>query len=68
MAESKQRDPHRTVALLQAAKDEGLMIGAGGLHGQVIRLGPSMLIAEDELAEGIVRLARACASADGGSP
>jgi 4-aminobutyrate aminotransferase len=65
--ESKTPDPSRTLALLEAAKDEGLLLGAGGLHGNVIRLGPSMLITQDELAEGVERLARACARADGES-
>ena len=60
-------DPDRAVAILEAAKDEGLLVGLGGLHGHVIRIGPSLLITEDELAEGVERLARACARADGES-
>ena len=57
------------MALLEAAKDEGLMIGVGTLYGHAIRLGPSMLIVvQDESAEGIERLSRACARAGGGSP
>jgi 4-aminobutyrate aminotransferase-like enzyme len=59
--ESKRPDPSRAVALLEAAKEEGLLIGTGGLHGHVIRIGPSMLIEGDELGEGIARLERACA-------
>ena len=43
-----------------AAKDEGLLVGIGGLHGQVIRIGPSLLITEAEVAEGLDRLGRAC--------
>ena len=65
--ESKKPDPGRAVAVLEAAKDEGLLVGVGGLHGHVIRVGPSLLITEDELAEGLERLARACARADGES-
>ncbi|MCZ6755006.1 MAG: aminotransferase class III-fold pyridoxal phosphate-dependent enzyme, partial [Gemmatimonadetes bacterium] len=48
-------------ALLEAAKDEQLLIGVGGLHGHVIRLGPSMLVSEAEVADALSRLARACA-------
>ncbi|HUP53376.1 MAG TPA: aminotransferase class III-fold pyridoxal phosphate-dependent enzyme [Longimicrobiales bacterium] len=59
--ESKRPDPSRAVALLEAAKEEGLLIGTGGLQGHVIRIGPSMLIEEDELDAGITRLSRACA-------
>lgn len=58
--DSKRPSPAKTVALLQAAKAEGLLLGAGGLHGQVIRIGPSLLVTEAEIAEGLERLARAC--------
>lgn len=59
--ESKRPDPKRAVALLNAARAEGLLIGLGGLHGQVVRLGPSLLVTEAEIAEGIEKLERACA-------
>ena len=62
---SKKADPSRAHALLEAAKTEDLLIGLGGHWGQVIRLGPSLLISEEELAEGIRRLERACARVDG---
>lgn len=62
--DSKTPDPRRTKALLEASKSEGVLIGVGGLHGHVIRLGPSLLITEAELAEGIEKLAAACAVAD----
>ena len=65
--QSKKPDPGRTAALLEAAKDESLLVGSGGLYGNVIRMGPSMLITEDELTEAMERLARACARADGDS-
>ena len=51
----------RAKALLEAAKDEQLMIGVGGLHGHVIRLGPSMLVTAAEVADALGRLERACA-------
>ncbi len=57
---TKEPDPQRAKALLEAAKDECLLIGIGGLHGQVIRIGPSLLITEAEVAEGLDRLGRAC--------
>ena len=57
---TKEPAPQRAKALLEATKDEGLLIGIGGLHGQVIRLGPSLLITEAEVAEGLDRLGRAC--------
>lgn len=61
--ESKTPAPGMTARLLEAAKDEGLLIGLGGLQGHVVRLGPSLLISEDEVGEALARLSRACAAA-----
>ncbi|NKB88094.1 MAG: aminotransferase class III-fold pyridoxal phosphate-dependent enzyme [Acidobacteria bacterium] len=58
---SKRPDGARAAALLGAAREEGALVGLGGLHGQVLRIGPSLLITEAEVAEGLERLARACA-------
>ena len=49
-------------AMLEATKRERLLIGIGGLHGNVIRLGPSMLISEDDVRDCLQRLERACQS------
>ena len=51
-------------ALLEAAKEEGLLIGIGGLQGHVLRIGPSLLITEAEVEEGLDRLRRACERVD----
>lgn len=51
-------------ALLEAARQEELLIGLGGLRANVIRIGPSMLISEDEVREGLERLGRACRRVD----
>ena len=61
---TKKPAPHLAGALLNAAKDEGLLIGIGGLHGHVIRIGPSLLIVESEVAEVLARLGRACAAVE----
>lgn len=58
--------PELAAALLEAAREEGLLIGAGGLKGHVIRLGPSLLISEEEVADALDRLGRACAAVDAG--
>lgn len=60
----KEPAPELAGALLEAARDEGLLIGAGGLKGHVIRLGPSLLISEEEVADALHRLGRACATVD----
>ena len=56
------KEPGSTVmqSLLEATRREGLLIGAGGLNGHVVRLGPSLLIGEDEVQDGLARLDRAC--------
>lgn len=56
---SKEPDAERTAALMEASRAEGVLIGQGGLNGTVIRLGPSLLITEAEMAEGIEKLGRA---------
>ena len=57
---TKEPAPETAKALLEAAREEGLLIGIGGLHGHVLRIGPSLLISEAEVAEGLDRLSRAC--------
>ena len=46
-------DPTRSKQLLQASLDQGLMIGKGGLYGNVLRLTPMLNISEDEMDQGI---------------
>ena len=50
----------RAKAMLEATRKEGLLVGLAGLHGQVVRLGPSLLITEGEIDEALERLGRAC--------
>jgi len=61
----KEPDPGRTNALLEAARDEGLLLGQGGMWGHVVRIGPSLLITQEEVAEGLKKLGRACAAVEG---
>ncbi|MDE0898870.1 MAG: aspartate aminotransferase family protein [Longimicrobiales bacterium] len=56
---SKEPDTERTARLMNATRDEGVLIGQGGLNGTVIRIGPSLLITEAEMAEGIEKLGKA---------
>lgn len=58
----KKPDAKRTNALLEACRDEGLLLGQGGMWGHCVRIGPSMLITADEIAEGLEKLGRACAT------
>jgi 4-aminobutyrate aminotransferase-like enzyme len=61
---SKEPDGARALALHNATREERVLVGLGGLFGNVIRIGPSMLITEEEAAEGIARFGRACERAD----
>jgi 4-aminobutyrate aminotransferase-like enzyme len=59
---TKEPSPAKARAILEAAKREGLLVGLGGLHRNVVRIGPSLLISSEELKEGVARLGRACRS------
>ena len=58
----KKPDPKRTNALLEACRDQGLLLGQGGMWGHCVRIGPSLLVTADEIAEGLEKLGRACAA------
>lgn len=62
--DAKVPDPARATALLEASREEGLLLGVGGLEGHVIRLGPSLLVTQAEIAEALERLGRACVRAE----
>jgi 4-aminobutyrate aminotransferase len=51
--------PEVAGAVLEAAREEGLLIGKGGLYGNALRLAPPLSISEDEADEGFARLERA---------
>ena len=62
---TKEPSPRRARSVLEAAREEGLLVGLGGRHGHVLRMGPSMLITAEEVDDAMARLARACRTADG---
>jgi 4-aminobutyrate aminotransferase-like enzyme len=59
--ETKEPAPEKTGAVLEAAKDRGLIIGKGGLYGNVIRLAPMLNVTVDEIDEGVAALTAAAA-------
>jgi alanine-glyoxylate transaminase / (R)-3-amino-2-methylpropionate-pyruvate transaminase len=61
---AKTPSPRRALATLEAARQEGLLLGLSGLHGNVVRVAPSLLITESEVDEALARLARACRRAE----
>jgi 4-aminobutyrate aminotransferase-like enzyme len=62
---SREPDAQRANALLEACRHEGLLLGQSGMHGHCARIGPSLLITEEEAAEGLEKLGRACRAVEG---
>ncbi len=58
---TKEPSPGKANSLLEAAKRRGLLIGKGGLYGNVIRIAPSMLIEPGEITDGAQLLDEALA-------
>ena len=49
--ESKQPAATATAALLEAARENGILIGKGGLYGNVIRISPPLNISKSDVDE-----------------
>ncbi len=58
---SKTPSPKKTIALMEAAKKHGILLGKGGLYGNTIRIAPPLLISKDEMADGLRRFDKAMA-------
>ncbi len=54
-------DKMRTAAVVEACRRRGLLVGKGGLYGNVIRLAPMLNVTEVEIDEGIEALVGAIA-------
>jgi len=54
--------PTRAVALMERCRELGLLIGKGGLYGNVIRISPPMLLEESDVNEALSLLDRALGS------
>ncbi len=57
---TKEVDAGRTSAIMNAAKEHGLLIGKGGLYGNVIRITPHLNVSAEDMAVGVELLAKAC--------
>ncbi|MCO1660157.1 aspartate aminotransferase family protein [Pseudonocardia humida] len=58
--------PELAAAVLEATKRRGLLVGKGGLHGNVLRIAPPMTLTADEATEGLTALIAAIREVDGG--
>ncbi|MFI7576509.1 aspartate aminotransferase family protein [Micromonospora sp. NPDC049497] len=55
-------DPALTARVFEACRAGGLLAGKGGLHGNVLRMGPPLTLTEDEAREGLAILVGAVRS------
>jgi 4-aminobutyrate aminotransferase-like enzyme len=58
----KEPDAPRTAAFMEAARAEGLLIGKGGLHGNVLRISPHLNVSTEDMNAGCDMLAKAAAA------
>ncbi|MEU8008748.1 aspartate aminotransferase family protein [Micromonospora parva] len=58
-------DPALTNRVFEAAREGGLLAGKGGLHGNVLRMGPPLTLTEEEAREGLAILVDAIRSCAG---
>lgn len=57
--------PELANAALEGARRRGLLVGKGGLHGNVFRIAPPLSLTQDEAEEGFGALAEALVEAEG---
>ncbi|MGC4864540.1 aspartate aminotransferase family protein [Micromonospora sp. DT53] len=62
---SSEPDPALTNRVFEAARDGGVLVGKGGLYGNVLRMGPPLTLTEEEAREGLAILVDAIRSAAG---
>jgi 4-aminobutyrate aminotransferase len=58
-------NPAATARVVEGCKRGGLLVGKGGLYGNVIRMGPPLVLTEAEAKEGLDIMAAAIADAGG---
>jgi 4-aminobutyrate aminotransferase-like enzyme len=60
---SKEPAPQATAAVMEAAKDRGLIIGKGGLYGNVLRISPALNVSAADADQAADILDQALAAA-----
>jgi 4-aminobutyrate aminotransferase-like enzyme len=56
---TKEPAPKKAARFMEASKRQGILVGKGGLYGNVLRIAPPMLISKGDIADGIARLEKA---------
>ncbi|MBI2371526.1 MAG: aspartate aminotransferase family protein, partial [Deltaproteobacteria bacterium] len=54
--EDRAPNPEGTVRVMERARERGLLVGRGGLHGNVIRLGPPLTVTQAEVDQAVEAL------------
>ena len=62
---SKEPDMQRASALIEIAKENGLLIGKGGLSNNIIRIAPHLNVSAQDLEEGCEIIAKALVQVSG---
>jgi 4-aminobutyrate aminotransferase len=60
---TREADSGTTSAVMEAAKAQGLLIGKGGLLGNVLRIAPPLSVTTEEIEDGLGMLSQAIRSA-----
>jgi 4-aminobutyrate aminotransferase len=63
---SKEPDPAAASQVMEICKERGLLVGRGGLYGNVLRLSPPLIIDEDDVARAVETLDIAFGEVQGG--
>jgi 4-aminobutyrate aminotransferase-like enzyme len=63
VGEAKSPAPKATALLMEKARDQGLVVGKGGLYGNCIRISPPLNIDQSDVDEAAQRLDKALAEA-----
>ncbi|MDP2860014.1 MAG: aspartate aminotransferase family protein [Bacillota bacterium] len=60
VGENKTPAPQVAVQFMECARELGMLIGRGGLYGNVLRLTPPMTVKDTEVAEALDKLGKVC--------
>ncbi len=60
-AGDRTHSPTTTALVFEAAKERGLLVGKGGLNGNVLRISPALTVTASEIEEALAILGEACA-------
>jgi 4-aminobutyrate aminotransferase-like enzyme len=53
---TKEPDPQAVMKIFEETKKHGVLVGKGGLYGNVIRLGPPLIATKDNVDELVTAL------------